>query len=43
MDNEFIERLWHSLEYEEVYLHAYQPVNEAKIKVDEWMKFYNQK
>ena len=30
MDNIFIERLWRSLKYEEVYLHAYGSVAEAK-------------
>jgi putative transposase len=30
MDNVFIERLWRSLKYEEVYLHAYASVTEAK-------------
>jgi len=29
MDNVFIERLWRSLKYEEVYLHAYASVAEA--------------
>jgi transposase InsO family protein len=30
MDNIFVERLWHSLKYEEVYLNAYASVAEAK-------------
>ncbi|MDH3659209.1 MAG: DDE-type integrase/transposase/recombinase [Alphaproteobacteria bacterium] len=30
MDNVFIERLWRSLKYEEVYLHAYDTVADAK-------------
>jgi transposase InsO family protein len=30
MDNIFVERLWRSLKYEEVYLHAYASVAEAK-------------
>jgi hypothetical protein len=30
MDNIFVERLWRSLKYEEVYLNAYESVAEAK-------------
>jgi putative transposase len=33
MDNVFIERLWRSLKYESVYLHAYASVNAIKIKL----------
>ena len=29
-DNVFVERLWRSIKYEEVYLHAYEAVNQAK-------------
>ena len=29
-DNVFVERLWKSVKYEKVYLHAYDSVNEAK-------------
>jgi putative transposase len=29
-DNVFVERLWRSIKYEEVYLHAYESVSEAK-------------
>jgi putative transposase len=29
-DNVFVERLWRSIKYEEVYLHAYQSVPEAQ-------------
>ena len=43
MDNIFIERLWRSLKYEEVYLHAYKNVKEAKTKIDDWLKKYNEK
>ena len=32
MDNIFVERLWRSLKYEEVYLHAYATVAEAKAR-----------
>ncbi len=42
MDNVFIERLWRSLKYEEVYLHAYDTVRNARAGVRRWMGFYNQ-
>src|ERR1700687_6200349 len=41
MDNIFIERLWRSLKYEEVYLHAYASVAEAKAGIGAWLSFYN--
>jgi putative transposase len=42
MDNIFIERLWRSLKYENVYLHAYASVPEAKAGIGEWLHFYNE-
>ncbi len=42
MDNVFIERLWRSLKYEEVYLKAYDTVAQAKQSIGQWMSFYNQ-
>jgi putative transposase len=42
MDNIFVERLWRSLKYEEVYLHAYATVAEAKAGIGAWLDFYNQ-
>jgi putative transposase len=42
MDNVFIERLWRSLKYEEVYLKAYDTVAQAQQNIGEWMNFYNQ-
>ena len=42
MDNIFVERLWRSLKYEEVYLHAYATVAEAKAGIGSWLDFYNQ-
>ena len=42
MDNVFIERLWRSLKYEEVYLHAYASVTEAKAGISAWLRFYNE-
>src|ERR1700720_998258 len=41
MDNIFVERLWRSLKYEEVYLNAYESVAEAKAGIDAWLSFYN--
>jgi putative transposase len=41
MDNIFVERLWRSLKYEEVYLHAYASVAEAKAGIGAWLRFYN--
>ena len=40
-DNIFIERLWRSLKYEEVYLHAYETVAEARAGIGRWIRFYN--
>jgi putative transposase len=42
MDNIFVERLWRSLKYEEVYLHAYPTVAEAKAGIGAWLDFYNE-
>ena len=42
MDNVFIERLWRSLKYEEVYLKAYDTVSQATQGIGDWMDFYNQ-
>lgn len=42
MDNVFIERLWRSLKYEEVYLKAYDTVAQAEQCIGDWMAFYNQ-
>jgi len=41
MDNIFIERLWRSLKYEEVYLKAYDSVAEASQGIGDWIRFYN--
>jgi len=41
MDNIFVERLWRSLKYEEIYLHAYATVAEAKAGIGCWLDFYN--
>lgn len=41
LDNIFIERLWRSLKYEEVYLNAYKTVAIAKAGIAAWFVFYN--
>ncbi len=41
LDNIFIERLWRSLKYEEVYLKDYGSVNEARKSIGEYFRFYN--
>ena len=41
MDNVFIERLWRSIKYEEVYLKAYAGGREARTGIGDWMIFYN--
>jgi putative transposase len=40
-DNIFIERLWRSVKYEEVYLHEYQTVSEARALLTKYFLFYN--
>ena len=42
LDNIFVERLWRSIKYEEVYLKAYQNGSEAGIEIDGYLEFYNQ-
>jgi len=42
MDNVFVERLWRSVKYEEVYLNAYQDVPEARVSIGAYMRFYNE-
>ena len=40
-DNVFVERLWRSLKYEEVYLHAYDNATEARAGIGRYLDFYN--
>jgi len=40
-DNVFVERLWKSIKYEEVYLHAYDSVAQAKASLTRYIRFYN--
>ena len=42
LDNIFIERLWRSLKYEEVYLKDYESVSEARTGLARYFRFYNQ-
>ena len=42
-DNVFVERLWKSIKYEEVYLHAYDNVSEARSSLERYLSFYNQR
>jgi putative transposase len=41
VDNAFVERLWRSLKYEEVYLKAYETVAEARQGMANYFRFYN--
>jgi len=41
LDNIFIERLWRSLKYECVYLHAWETGSQAKAGVGRWITVYN--
>ena len=40
-DNVFVERIWRSIKYEEVYLRAYDTVSSAKENIDRYIAFYN--
>lgn len=40
-DNIFVERLWRTLKYEEVYLHAYDAVSSAKAGIERYLTLYN--
>ena len=40
MDNIFVERLWRSLKYECVYLHAYATGGEARLGIGGWINGY---
>jgi putative transposase len=43
MDNVFIERLWRSLKYECVYLHAFETGSELRAGLTWWISYYNAK
>ena len=40
-DNVFVERLWRSVKYEEVYLRAYEGVSDARASIGRYLDFYN--
>ncbi len=42
-DNVFVERLWRSVKYEEVYLRAYDSVSEARTSIGRYFDFYNRR
>ena len=42
-DNVFVERLWKTIKYEEVYLHAYATVSEARERLAAYLEFYNRR
>ena len=41
MDNVFVERLWRSLKYEDIYLRAYATGSEARLGIGRWIAGYN--
>jgi putative transposase len=42
-DNVFVERLWRSVKYEEVYLKAYESVGEARASIGRYLDFFNRR
>ena len=40
-DNVFVERLWRTVKYEEVYIRAYDTVTEARVSIGRYLTFYN--
>jgi len=42
-DNVFVERLWRTIKYEEVYLRAYDSVSDARASIGRYLGFYNQR
>ena len=42
-DNVFVERLWRSVKYEEVYLRAYDAASEARASIGRYLDFYNRR
>jgi putative transposase len=42
-DNVFIERLWRSVKYEEVYLHGYETVSDVRAGLTRYFQFFNQR
>ena len=42
-DNVFVERLWRTIKYEEVYLRAYESVSDARASIGRYLHFYNER
>ena len=42
-DNVFVERLWKSVNYEEVYINAHNTVSEARTSIGQYFEFYNRR
>ena len=42
-DNVFVERLWRSVKYEEVYLHAYETVSDVRVGLTRYFTFFNER
>ncbi len=42
-DNVFVERLWRSVKYEDVYLHAYETVSDVRAGLERYFTFFNQR
>ena len=42
-DDVFVERMWRSVKYEEVYLHAYDTVSDVRAGLSRFFPFYNQR
>jgi putative transposase len=42
-DNVFVERLWRTVKYEEVYLHAYESMPEARASIGRYLNLYNRR
>jgi len=40
-DNVFVERFWRTVKYEQVYLHAYGSMDDARMQLEEYWRFYN--
>lgn len=40
-DTVFVERLWRSIKYEEIYLRAYDTVSDARASIGKYLAFYN--
>jgi len=41
-DNVYVERFWRTIKYDEIYLHAYESVSEARSGIAKFIRFYNE-